>query len=263
MADEPRPEVKVDAKSKSTVQVEHVDRQTPTPFGTGPVKADVFKLGTLKSLPFWVVALSIKDKLENALVDIRAAGAIATSSGGIRDLGAGTGAGRSDTSFHYVGLAIDLYMYGAMNDPDTDPYIVTADPDVGNWRVFARTNQTTVKPATFLAFKKKFVPKPKGSKLTEFVKVSEVETTGSFVDLTALFAKHNFKRIPAQENFLKDANARHYPSAEWWHFQQEDGLVPGKTTFGSLLLRVRTEAELKDTGPGLLRNKVWNGKTFV
>jgi len=262
MADEPRPEIKIDAKGKSTVQIEHADRQTPSPFGTGPVTADVFKLGKLKSLPNWVVALAIKQRLEDALTEIRAAGVIVTSSGGIRDLGAKTGAGRSDTSFHYTGRAIDLYIYGGMNDPDTDPYVVTADPDIGTWRVFARTTDTSVAPSTLVGLKKKFVPKPKDSKLSEFVKLSEVETTGNFIDLTALFAKHNFQRIPAQDNFTKSANARHYPSAEWWHFQQEDDLVPGKTTFGSLLLKVRTEAELEGTGPGALRNKVWDGKAF-
>ena len=56
MADPPRPEVKVDAKASSTVQVDHVDRQTPPPFGTGPVTADAFSAPGRKGLGSWVVA---------------------------------------------------------------------------------------------------------------------------------------------------------------------------------------------------------------
>jgi hypothetical protein len=257
MADEPRPEVKVDAKGKSTVKVEHVDRQTPSPFGVGSVKADPFK----KGLDTWLVALAIKQKFEDAHVEIRAAGCIATSSGGLRDLGAKVNSARSATSFHYTGRAIDLYIYSSMNDPDTDPYVVTADPDIGTWRIFARSSDQNLADTTITGLKKKFV-KAKSPDITEPVTVSEVETTGKFVDLTALFLKHGFKRIPARDGFLNDPTQRQYGSAEWWHFQQEDDLVIGTTTFGSLLRLVYTEAQLKDTGPNNSSNAIWNGKIF-
>lgn len=263
MADEPRPEVKVDAKSKTTVQVEHVDRQTKPPFGTASVDADPFSEGQRKGLGTWVVALAIKPKFEEALAEIRAAGGIVTSSGGIRDLGATVTTARSSTSFHYTARAIDLYIYAGMTDPETDPYLVTGDPDVGTWRVFARTADANVAESSIVALKRKPVKRPKNSKVIEPVKLEEVEVTGRFFDLTAVFAKHGFKRIPAREAFMKDVNARDYTSAEWWHFQQEDGLVPGTTTFGELLLQVHTEAELKNTGPGNARNAVWNGKIFA
>jgi hypothetical protein len=263
MADEARPEVKVDAKAKTTVQVDHVDRQTPPPFGTGSVNADAFKSGQLKGLGTWVVALAIKQSLDDALADIRAAGGIATSSGGIRDLGATVTRARSSTSFHYTGRAIDLYIYSGMVDPTTDPYLVTGDPDIGTWRIFARTSDPNVAEATFTALKKKNVKPPEGATFKEAVKLEEVEVTGRFFDLTAVFEKHGFKRIPAREDFMKNEKARDYSSAEWWHFQQENGLVVGTTTFGSLLLNIHTEAELKDTAPGNARNKIWNGKIFA
>lgn len=260
MADEPRPEVKVDAKGKTTVVAGAVDRQTKAPFGVDKVTADKFQLTkTVASLPFWLVALTIKQQLEDAVAEIRAAGAIATSSGGLRDLGAKANGSRSTTSFHYTGRAIDLYMYSGMTKPDTDPYIITSDPDLGTWRVFARTTDPNVADSTHVAIQKKFA---KSTKFPEPVTVVEVETTGKFIDLTALFLKHGFKRIPARPDFMDDPKQREYTAAEWWHFQQEDGLVPGTTTFGSLLRQVHTEAELKDTGPGNLSHTIWNGKIF-
>jgi hypothetical protein len=261
MADEPHPEVKVDAKGKSTVQVDRVDRQTPAPFGVGKVVADQIKRGkTTVGLPFWLVALTIKQSLDDAVTEIRGAGAIITSSGGLRDLGAKANGSRSTTSFHYTGRAIDLYMYSGMNDPNTDPYIIKSDPDLGTWRVLARTSDATVPDSTHVAIKKKFA---KSDKFPEPVTVFEVETTGKFIDLTALMLKHGFKRIPARDDFMLDPKAREYTAAEWWHFQQENGLVPGTTTFGSLLRQVHTEAELKGTGPGNLSHTVWNGRIFT
>jgi hypothetical protein len=262
MADDPRPEIKVDAKSKTTVKVEHEDRQTPSPFGTDKVTADPFVRGQLKGLATWVVALTIKPQLENAVAEVRAAGALLNSSGGIRDLGAPVTNARSGTSFHYTGRAIDLYKYSAMNDLETDPYIVTGDPDVGKWRIFARSSDTTLTEQTLTGFKKIFVKRPEGKTFDQTVKLASVEVTGRFIDLTAIMLKHGFHSISARPDFLANKNARDYDSAEWWHFQQEDGLVVGKTTFGSLLLQVRTSAELKDTGPGNASNTVWNGRVF-
>jgi len=262
MADEPRPEIKVDAKSKTTVKVEHEDRQTPAPFGTGPVNADPFVLDKLKGLATWHVALTIKQQLEDAVAEVRAAGAVMTSSGGLRDLGAPVTNARSGTSFHYTGRAIDLYKYSAMNNLETDPYIVTGDPDVGKWRIFARSTDASLPEQTLIGFKKKFVKRPEGKKFDQTVKLESVEVTGRFIDLTALMLTHGFHAIPARPDFLENRNARDYDSAEWWHFQQEDGLVVGKTTFGSLLLQVHTSAELKNTGPGNASNAVWNGSIF-
>ncbi|RYZ05745.1 MAG: hypothetical protein EOO73_18765 [Myxococcales bacterium] len=262
MADEPRPEIKVDAKSKTVVKVEHEDRQTPGPFGTGPVKADPFVLGDLKGLATWHVALTIKQQLEDAVAEVRAAGALMTSSGGLRDLGAPVTTARSGTSFHYTGRAIDLYKYSGMNNLETDPYIVTGDPDVGKWRIFARSSDTTLPEQALIGFKKRFVKRPVGKTFDQTVKLDSVEVTGRFIDLTAMMLKHGFKSIPARPDFLANENARDYDSAEWWHFQQEAGLVVGRTTFGSLLLQVHTSAQLKNTGPGNASAAVWNGRIF-
>jgi hypothetical protein len=258
MADAPRPQLKVDAKASTTVRVDHVDRQTPPPFGTVSVAADPYVSGSLKGLTSWVVALSIKANLDTTLAAIRAAGGIATSSGGIRDLNTKVTSARSATSFHYTGRAIDLYIYSGMVDPLKDPYVVTADPEIGTWRVFARTTDSTVTPSTLIGLKYKYAPPPNGSK----VRLSEVEVTDRFFDLTALFLQNGFHRIPAKSEFMKDPLARDYASAEWWHFQDETGLVVGQTTFGSLLQQVHTVAELKDSPPFVSKDKIWNGLTF-
>jgi len=263
MADEPRPEVKIDTRSSTTVRVEHVDRQSKPPFGTTSVSADAFKSGPLKGLGTWVVARAIESNFNAALADIRGAGGVATSSGGIRDLGAPVDTTRSSTSFHYTGRAIDLYIYSGMVNPATDPYIVTSDGQLGTWRVFARTANAEVVPSTLAALKFTRVKPPENSKKKDTVKVAEVEVTDRFFDLTAVFLAHEFHRIPAKESFLDDPNAREYGAAEWWHFQDETGLVVGQTTFGSLLRQVRTEAELKGTSPFNAKDKVWNGKTFA
>jgi len=267
MADPPRPEVKIDPKAASTVQVNHVDRQSPTPFGTGPVAADPFKKPGREGLNSWVVALVIKPNLDAALAAIRAAGGIATSSGGIRDLGAGVDNTRSATSFHYTGRAIDLYMYSGMFDPTTDPYVVTGDPDVGTWRVFARTADPNVTPSTLIAQQMVRIKTPvdkDGNPIAgkDFCKLKEVEVTDRFFDLTAVFAANSFKRIPAKPAFMDDPKARQYGAAEWWHFQDETGLVVGTTTYGSLLQQVRTAAELKNSAPFAAKDKIWNGQIF-
>src|SRR5690606_6115882 len=61
---------------------------------------------------------AVRDKLHHH-------GAILTSSGGLRSLSADVGANRSATSLHYLGRAIDLYLYSGMVDPRVDPYVCT------------------------------------------------------------------------------------------------------------------------------------------
>lgn len=218
MADPPRPQQVIDAKASSTIQVDHVDRQTPPPFGTGPVVADKFSAPGRQGLASWVVALSIKSDLDTVLAQIRAAGGVATSSGGIRDLGAAVDNTRSAKSFHYTGRAIDLYIYSGMFDPATDPYVVTADPDVGTWRIFARTTDTTVTPSTLTAqqFVRIKTPVDKDNKPIpgkDFVKLKEVDVTDRFFDLTAMFQSNGFNRIPAKDAFTANPKARQYGAA--------------------------------------------------
>jgi len=173
---------------------------------------------------------------------VDALGAKLTSSGGKRDLNAPVSAGRSATSFHYTGRALDLFIYSGMVNPLTDPYVVVRDGDPLLHRVFARCREGSGDKLT----------------LTNVVTYSNRKGTltaeGYFIDLTALFAEQGFERIRARPNFPSGGDAI---GAEWWHFQDQSELVKGKSTFGGELLRVYTEATASASPPWKFRDRVF------
>ena len=171
-----------------------------------------------------------------------AAGAKLTSSGGKRDLNAEVSAGRSVTSFHYSGRALDLYIYSGMVNPATDPYVVVQDDEPRLHRVYARCNAGSGKS---LQLSRVVTYKQRNGTLS---------AEGSFIDLTELFEQHGFKRIHARPDFSTGGREI---GAEWWHFQDETGLVRGKTTFGEELLKVYSEATLAASPPWQYRDRVF------
>jgi hypothetical protein len=172
--------------------------------------------------------------------ELSAEGGQITSSGGRRRLTAHVGPNRSATSLHYTGRALDLYAYSGMVDPKTDPLVVTADPHEKRcWVVYARIDEGDEVELPAITYESRKKP---------------IKVTGRFRNLTKLFRKHGFERIRARASFL-DGGAR--GGAEWWHFQWEEGLVSGQTTFGDELLRIYTEVELKGTPPWKYRRRVW------
>jgi hypothetical protein len=148
-----------------------------------------------------------------------AAGGVLTSSGARRSLDAHVSASRSATSFHYTGLALDLYVGSGMENTSRDPYIVVPEGD-RYWRVFV---------------------KAEGGKSMELDAVTygsrkkARKVSGKFLDLTALFDAEGFKRIRARPSFFSGGT---WLGAEWWHFQYEKGLEGGVSTFGQELLKV-------------------------
>lgn len=171
--------------------------------------------------------------------DIHDKGGILTSSGGIRSLRASLNSSRSATSFHYLGRALDLYIYSGMVDVETDPYVISREGE-RKYRVFARC-------------KKEYNPEANlpdvqtvEHAITYNDRTGGVKVEGRFVDLTALFEKHGFKSIRARRRFEEGASMM---GAEWWHFQYEKGLIEEVTTFGSELLKVYSKATLEDTEP--------------
>lgn len=268
MADGPRPELKVDTRKSTAVQANHVDRQTK-PFGLKSLSADVFKSNRppREGLSKFLVAAVSEPKLQQAMDEIRSLGGTVTSSGGIRDLKAPVDKdSRSATSFHYTGRAIDLYIYSGMIDPETDPYVVVNDGSDGIFEIFARTENPGTPESTRVANKMILLPPPKqkvpGKKLKLKCKIEQLIVKGRFFSVTEIFKKHGFQRIPAKPAFTSDPGGRLYEAAEWWHFQDEDGLVVGTTTFGELLRQVHTDKELEGTPPFAFKDKVWNGKAF-
>lgn len=171
----------------------------------------------------------------------RAAGAKLTSSGGRRDLNTPVTAGRSATSFHYSGRALDLFLYSGMVNPASDPYVVVRDGDLLH-RVFARCNEGSGEALELEQV------------VTYAQRRGTLKAKGRFLDLTALFEQNGFKRIRARADFPSGGNEI---GAEWWHFQDETGLARGSSTFGQELLKVYSEATLTPSPPWQFRDRVF------
>jgi hypothetical protein len=191
------------------------------------------------------VARIFQDKI---LDPMKSVGALMTSSGSKRALTAKVGSNRSATSFHYLLTAFDLYVYSAMVDPHTDPFVVTVDPNNPRyWVVWARVGATgsgrhrTLDAVTY----------EKSGDADYPQKI--VKTAGYFLNFTELCAEAGFKPIPWRPAFM-DPKTKSNGAAEWWHFQYEADLVRGVTTYGSQLLRVYTQKQLKDTPPWKYRD---------
>lgn len=174
-------------------------------------------------------------------------GGIMTSSGGIRSLDATVTRSRSATSFHYLGRALDLYIYSGMVDPETDPYVISREAP-RQYRVFARCT-TAHNPEAELP-EEVTVPRAIGY----HDRVDGVDVRGRFIDLTALFLTHGFRSILARQRFESGGSMM---GAEWWHFQYQEGLIEGVSSFGQELLKVYTEERLRGTPPWKNRDRIF------
>ncbi|MEA3491424.1 MAG: peptidoglycan-binding domain-containing protein [Campylobacterota bacterium] len=166
------------------------------------------------------------------------AGGILTSSGARRSLNAHVNASRSATSFHYTGRALDLHVGSGMENRSRDPFLVSPDGD-RYWRVFVRAEggqQMEIDAVTY------------GSRK------NGKTVSGRFLDLTKIFEEHGFHRIRARRSFFSGGT---WLGAEWWHFQYEEGLIKGTSTFGDELLKVYTESQLRNTPPWRYRSRIF------
>lgn len=147
--------------------------------------------------------------------EVQAAGGVITSAGSLRELTAQVTPGRSPTSMHYSGLALDLATRSGMQDPAQDPYIITQEGRF--WRVWCRAENGAQRTL-------EAVRHSRGTTRTTTV-------TARVIDLTEIFQRHGFQRIGPRSGFPAD-----YGSAEWWHFQCEAALTPFLSQFGAELL---------------------------
>lgn len=175
--------------------------------------------------------LNVREKLSEA-------GGVLTSSGARRSLNAHVSSSRSATSFHYTGLALDLFVGSGMENTRSNPFIIVSEGD-RYWRVFVKAEGGTEMELDAITYGSRKSPK---------------SVTGKFVDVTGLFEREGFKRIRARRSFLTGGT---WLGAEWWHFQYEKGLQKGISTFGDALLKVYTEKQLRDTPPWKYRNRVF------
>lgn len=180
-----------------------------------------------------------------ALDQVRLWGGKLTSSGGKRVLSAKVNSNRSATSFHYLGLAFDLFIWSGMENPQTDPYVIKVDSLENRcFEVYVRCTNSDIPE---ISINDVVTYKDPGLKKRQTV-------TGHFMNLTAEFRKHGFETIPARLRFIEDG----YPlAAEWWHFQFEKPLTSYVSTFGGELLKVYTKQRLKKTAPWRYRDRVF------
>lgn len=154
--------------------------------------------------------------------ELEALGVGVPSAGGHRPLTAKITAGRIATSTHYPGLAFDIHTGAAMNNPDSDLFVVEHTGG-RNWRIWARTAnkevplRTIANPFTYTQRSGTFKP-----------------VTERFVDFTAIAEKWHFMPIKGRIAFFETerSNASVYSLAEWWHFQNEFFLMEGFSNFG-------------------------------
>ncbi len=177
---------------------------------------------------------------------VKSKGGVMTSSGAIRSLKSPANRSRSTTSFHYLGLAFDLFIYSGMVDPATDPYVIDR-VNPREYVVYARCDKNhaeTDKVENAITY----VSKKKGT-----------QVEGSFINLTELLKKHGFSSIRARV-FFEDS--RSIMGAEWWHFQYEKNLTPQFSTFGMELQKVYSEKTLEKTLPWEFRDRIFKLNWF-
>ena len=160
--------------------------------------------------------------------DVLALGGVITSAGARRALhDSSKSKSRSTKSMHYTGLALDMALDSGMNNPKKEKYVIEEAGD-RRWNVWCRTDNESV-------------PKIKVSGYT--YNHTRVMVEGRFFSITDLAEKHGWKPIRARSWFMRGGK---FTGAEWWHFQWEDGLIKGKSTFGGELLKLYSLSECKE-----------------
>ncbi len=201
------------------------------------VPADKYKEGYNR----FILRSDVAEAYQEVRREVTEAGGKLTSSGSRRSLTARVSPSRSATSFHYTGRALDLFVGSGMQDPDSDPYVVSKDKDGERyWRVYARADGGQHMEIEAITYSSRKQPS---------------KVSGKFLDITQIFKNHNFSRIRARKSFFNNGT---WLGAEWWHFQYEKGLIKGESTFGGELLRIYSKQTLRPTPPWQYRNRIFH-----
>jgi len=200
------------------------------------------------------------DSLTEIYKEIKARGGILPSSGSYRGLTAKVSANRSASSLHYLGGAIDIFQFGGMINPYVDPFIVVLeDPKERLWRVFQRcpggTEKTLIAYTSNQGINTGFPPPEK------FEVGVGYKVTAKVIDITAIFHKNGWSRIPTKSRAkFGRRGGRIHGASEWWHFQDHNTYIPKKTSFNDELIRAAGE-RARDTEPFKVnKNKFFNGR---
>lgn len=157
--------------------------------------------------------------------EVTEGGGVITTAGGKRALTAGANANRSAKSMHYTGLAMDLATTSGFFKPDTDPFVVTRGEDT-YWNVWCRGPGGEDRELEAIYWQS-----------WNSGKDLKKDVAGTFLDFTDLCRKHGFHPIGPRSSFLRETD-RKYLSAEWWHFQANDLLIPELSQLGIEMLMI-------------------------
>lgn len=174
---------------------------------------------------FMRVRSDISDSVIALREELNSHGVLMTSAGAYRNLAAEVTSGRSTTSIHYSGVAFDLstvsgMVRGSPQEKASDRLYVITREETG-WKVWSRSETGSQQTLNALEWSN-------GETTTR-------EVTGNFIDVTEICSTHGFQPIGPRANFPKI-----YSNAEWWHFQNEEILIPWISQFGAEILSLDT-----------------------
>lgn len=195
------------------------------------------------------------DSYKAILRQARALGGLVTSSGGLRDLHEPATAGRSRTSLHYTGRAIDLFIESGMRTAH-DPYAIvpTVDGARVTWTIWCESVSPHIEDDAYDASLVKELELDCAI-WKSGVGYTTIKRAGRFFSLTALCKASGWFPIPARSDWKTT-----YLSCEWWHFQNQRGLENGVTKFGDELRKVWPATLVAKSGLAL--NAVWSNQSF-
>ena len=178
--------------------------------------------------------------------EVLALGGVITSAGAKRPLSdSKKAASRSSKSLHYTGLAFDMALDSGMNNPKKEMFVIEETEEDREWNVWCRTDNESVD-----------IRKVTGYTYNNTRMIIE----DRFFSFTELAKKHGFEGIKCRRSFKRGGS---YLGAEWWHFQYEKALEPGKSTFGGELLKIYSLGECKKFAPwNDTKHCVWKESWF-
>lgn len=165
-----------------------------------------------------------------------------------------------------VGMQINLNKYAGLNidgNIDTDEYLISQDKetfsnDFYKFNVWARVYSTLDEHESGISVYDGELEVIDITKTYQKNAKPELKMTrGRFINLTEIFKKYGFYGVYGNPSFyLKSDTSK----SNWWIFENHNGLIKNKTTYGDLLSKT-----YKNNGEQiwLEAKKIWNGEKFI
>lgn len=209
-------------------------------------EADVVP-GYEEGLSTTTLRADVAERYRNLRAEVLGLGGHVTSDGGKRPLKAEVNSNRSPTSMHYTGLAFDLFTDSGFFHPERDPFVVTLGVNT-HWEVWCRATGGQDQQLEAIYWKNR----DSGVDLRKTV-------SGQFINFTELCGRFGFHPINPRTPFTRSQN-RQYLSAEWWHFQCNDLLIPNLSQFGIELLKINGYTPEHISSQNI---SIWNNRKLI